>query len=49
MRIGYARVSTEEQNKDAQLDALNIAYCEKLYIEKCSGKSENRPQLEQIN
>ena len=48
MRIGYARVSTEEQNEDAQLDALNAAYCEKLYIEKCSGKSKNRPQLERM-
>jgi DNA invertase Pin-like site-specific DNA recombinase len=48
MRIGYARVSTEEQNEDAQLDALNAASCEKLYIEKCSGKSKNRPQLERM-
>jgi DNA invertase Pin-like site-specific DNA recombinase len=48
MRIGYARVSTEEQNEDAQLDALNAACCEKLYIEKCSGKSKNRPQLERM-
>jgi DNA invertase Pin-like site-specific DNA recombinase len=45
MRIGYARVSTEEQNEDAQLDALNASGCEKLYVEKCSGKSKNRPEL----
>ncbi|MFK5950644.1 MAG: recombinase family protein [Methylococcales bacterium] len=48
MKIGYARVSTEQQNEDAQLDALNAAECEKLYIEKCSGKSKNRPQLERM-
>jgi len=48
MRIGYARVSTEEQNEDAQLDALNAACCEKLYIEKCSGKSKNRPELDRM-
>jgi DNA invertase Pin-like site-specific DNA recombinase len=48
MKIGYARVSTEEQNEDAQLDALNAACCEKLYIEKCSGKSKDRPELDRI-
>ena len=48
MRIGYARVSTEEQNEDAQLDGLNAAGCEKLYIEKCSGKSKSRPELERM-
>ena len=48
MRIGYARVSTEEQNEDAQLDALNSNGCEKLYVEKCSGKSRNRPELERM-
>jgi DNA invertase Pin-like site-specific DNA recombinase len=48
MRIGYVRVSTEEQNENAQLDALNPACCEKLYIEKCIGKSKHRPQLERM-
>lgn len=46
MKIGYARVSTEEQNELVQLDILNAAGCEKLYIEKCSGKSKIRPQLD---
>lgn len=48
MKIGYARVSTEEQNEGAQLDALNAAECEKLYIEKCSGKLKSRPQLDRM-
>jgi DNA invertase Pin-like site-specific DNA recombinase len=48
MKIGYARVSTEEQNESAQLDALNAVECEKLYIEKCSSKLKNRPQLDRM-
>tara|TARA_B110000211_G_C14092495_1_gene560019 strand:- start:1100 stop:1648 length:549 start_codon:yes stop_codon:yes gene_type:complete len=48
MKIGYARVSTEEQNEDVQLDALNAACCEKLYVEKCSGKSRDRPELDRM-
>ncbi|MFA0406152.1 recombinase family protein [Vibrio sp. 10N.222.52.C12] len=48
MKIGYARVSTEDQNEDSQIDALESAGCERIYIEKCSGKSKQRPELERM-
>ena len=46
-RIGYARVSTDDQNLDLQKDALQKSGCEILYEEKASGKSAERPELEQ--
>ena len=45
MRIGYARVSTEEQKTHAQTDALTLAGCEKIYEEHRSGGSLSRPIL----
>jgi DNA invertase Pin-like site-specific DNA recombinase len=47
MLVGYARVSTLEQNLDMQTDALNEAGCEKVFIEKISGAYQSRPQLEE--
>lgn len=44
-RIGYARVSTSDQNPDLQRDALKQAGCHDVYEETGSGKSANRPQL----
>lgn len=44
MKIGYARVSTREQNLALQLDALKKAGCEKIYQEKKSAFTE-RPEL----
>jgi DNA invertase Pin-like site-specific DNA recombinase len=43
MKIGYARVSTKDQNLDLQIEALEKAGCEKIYQEKISGTTKNRP------
>ena len=46
MRVGYGRVSTRDQNPDAQRDALTAAGCEEVFIDKASGKLSRRPELE---
>jgi DNA invertase Pin-like site-specific DNA recombinase len=45
MKIGYARVSTRDQNLNLQLDALNKAGCEKIYKETASGAMRERPEM----
>ena len=45
MKIGYARVSTEDQNLDLQTDALQKAGCEIIYKEKASGAKIERIEL----
>lgn len=46
MKIGYARVSTQDQDTALQLDALTSAGCDKIYEEKASGAStKGRPKL----
>ena len=48
MKIGYARVSTLEQNPDLQKDALEKAGCEKVIVDKVSGTVAARPGLEKV-
>ena len=47
MRIGYARVSTEDQNLDLQVSALEKAGCQRIFTEKKSGGGE-RPVLKEL-
>src|SRR5258708_5339750 len=45
-RIGYGRFSTRDQNPDSQLDALAEAGCDKVFIDKASGKLASLPELD---
>lgn len=45
-KIGYARVSTTEQNLEIQQSALVKAGCEEIYYEKLSGLDDKRPELQ---
>jgi DNA invertase Pin-like site-specific DNA recombinase len=48
MLIGYARVSTSEQETSAQVAALKAAGCERIYREKASGGRWDRPELQRL-
>ena len=47
MKIGYARVSTQDQKLDLQLDDLKKLGCEKIYQEKVSS-GKDRPELNKM-
>jgi len=48
MLIGYARVSTQDQNLDLQKDALSKAGCEKIIVDVASGSKKDRSGIEQL-
>ncbi len=48
MIIGYARVSTTDQNLDVQIDALAAAGAARLFSERISGANRERPELDKM-
>jgi len=47
MLIGYARISTDDQNLDLQRDALQNANCEQIFTDQVSGTKAKRPGLDE--
>jgi len=48
MLIGYARVSTDDQNLDLQSDALTQAGCDRILEDRISGSKSERPGLKEV-
>ena len=48
LKIGYARISTLEQNLDLQIDALKKAGCEKIITDEISGSVADRPGIDKL-
>ncbi|MGI8755847.1 MAG: recombinase family protein [Acidimicrobiales bacterium] len=46
--LGYARVSTLDQDPSLQLDALDAAGCYRTYVDRASGKLDSRPELDRL-
>jgi DNA invertase Pin-like site-specific DNA recombinase len=47
MKVGYVRISTQEQSDDLQIDALKNAGCEKMFSDQISGSKADRPGLKE--
>ncbi len=47
-RLGYARVSTLEQDEALQRDALTAVGCDRIFVDKASGRLEHRPALDTL-
>lgn len=48
MLLGYARVSTTDQNPQLQLDALEETGCDRVFVDQASGAATARPQLDRL-
>ena len=48
MRIGYVRVSSLDQNPDRQIEDLKAQQAEKIFMDKVSGKTTDRPELQKM-
>jgi len=48
MKIGYARVSTQDQKLELQIDKLTRQGCGLIFKEKKTGKTTDRPELENL-
>ena len=48
MILGYARVSTQDQNLDRQTDQLHQSSCERIFHEKVTGTKKERPELDKL-
>jgi DNA invertase Pin-like site-specific DNA recombinase len=48
VKIGYARVSTQDQKLDLQMKSLKMAGCQKIFREKVSGFNRQRPEFQRM-
>ena len=48
MILGYARVSTKDQNLDVQLDALKAAGAERIFADMITGTARSRPKMDRM-
>ncbi len=47
MKVGYVRISTQEQSDDLQIDVFKNAGCEKIFSDQISGAKADRPGLKE--